>query len=51
MLNEWFRTAPLSATELGFVFAMSTVVFLGVEAEKWVIRRGRLYGQAADSLL
>jgi Ca2+-transporting ATPase len=47
MLNQWFRTAPLSATELAFVAAMSSVVFLGVEVEKWLIRRGRLSGEVA----
>jgi Ca2+-transporting ATPase len=51
MLNDWFRTVPLSAMELGFVVAMSTIVFLGVEGEKWLIRRGRLYRQAADPAL
>jgi Ca2+-transporting ATPase len=48
-LNAWFRTAPLSAAELGFVLAMSSVVFAAVEAEKWLIRRGVLYGEAADA--
>jgi Ca2+-transporting ATPase len=50
ILNGWFRTAPLSAVELAFVLGMSAVVFLGVEAEKSLIRRGRLYGQRADAI-
>jgi hypothetical protein len=27
---------------------MSSVVFVAVEAEKWLVRRGRLYGEPAD---
>jgi Ca2+-transporting ATPase len=42
-LNPIFRTEPLTAGELAACFAISSVVFLGVEAEKWLVRRGWLY--------
>ncbi len=42
-LNPIFNTAPLSMAELGFCLALSTVVFILVEIEKWLVRRGRLY--------
>jgi len=50
-LNTWFRTASLTGIELAFALAMSCVVFIGVEAEKWLIRRGRLYGEPADGAI
>ncbi|MHB8759076.1 MAG: cation-translocating P-type ATPase [Thiobacillus sp.] len=43
-LNPIFRTEPLSAGELGACLALSSVVFVGVEIEKWLVRRGWLYG-------
>jgi Ca2+-transporting ATPase len=46
-LNPLFHTQPLSPTELGVSLAMSSVVFFAVEAEKWLIRRGRLHGLSA----
>jgi Ca2+-transporting ATPase len=48
VLNGWFETASLSGAEFAFAVAMSSVVFAGVEAEKWLVRRGRLYGEPAD---
>jgi len=42
-LNPVFKTEPLTADELAFCLAMSMVVFVGVEIEKWLIRRGWLY--------
>ena len=42
-LNPIFKTAPLPFDELAFCLAMSTVVFVGVEIEKWMIRRGWIY--------
>jgi Ca2+-transporting ATPase len=41
--NPIFRTQPLSLSELGACLAISSIVFWGVEAEKWLIRKGRLY--------
>ncbi|MEZ0236886.1 MAG: cation-translocating P-type ATPase, partial [Methylophilaceae bacterium] len=42
-LNPIFRTEPLTASELAACFAISSIVFWGVEAEKWLMRRGWLY--------
>ena len=38
-----FRTQPLDAAELALCLALSGVVLLAVEAEKWLVRRGWLY--------
>ncbi len=38
-LNDIFKTQPLSALELALVFALSSIVFLAVEAEKLLRRR------------
>jgi Ca2+-transporting ATPase len=48
-LNPIFKTAPLSAGELGLCLILSAVVFLAVEAEKTLVRRGRLYGEPAET--
>jgi Ca2+-transporting ATPase len=42
-LNEIFKTSPLNTYELVICFALATLVFIGVELEKWMIRRGYLY--------
>jgi len=42
-LNPIFKTEPLSMLELGLCLALSSVVFIAVEIEKWLIRRGWLY--------
>jgi len=42
-LNPIFRTAPLSAGELGFCLALSAVVFVAVETEKALVRIGWIY--------
>jgi Ca2+-transporting ATPase len=44
-----FRTEALGAAELAFCLLMSSVVFIAVEAEKWLVRRGRLYGEPASA--
>lgn len=36
--NDIMRTAPLTAAEFGFCLAVSTIVFVAVELEKWVMR-------------
>jgi Ca2+-transporting ATPase len=46
LLNTVLRTDPLTAAELGFCIAVSAVGFLAVEAEKALIRRGRLYRES-----
>ena len=50
VLNPIFKTAPLSLGELAFCLALSAIVFLAVEVEKGLIRRGRLYNEPADSI-
>ncbi|BAV34852.1 ATPase [Sulfuricaulis limicola] len=42
-LNPVFKTEALTLNELAFCLAMSTLVFIGVEIEKWLVRRGVLY--------
>jgi Ca2+-transporting ATPase len=42
-LNPIFRTAPLNLGELAACLALSSVVFVGVEIEKALVRRGWLY--------
>ncbi len=41
-LNPVFHTAPLPFDELVFCLALSTVIFIVVEIEKWLVRRGAL---------
>ena len=45
-LNPIFKTAPLTLGELGACVALSSVVFFGVEIEKWLVRRGWLYNRS-----
>jgi len=47
--NPVFKTVPLTAGELAFCLVMSSVVFVGVEFEKWMIRHGWLYASAVHS--
>ncbi|MBI5451387.1 MAG: calcium-translocating P-type ATPase, PMCA-type [Gammaproteobacteria bacterium] len=42
-LNPIFNTEPLSLSELVFCLVISTSVFMVVELEKLLVRRGRLY--------
>jgi Ca2+-transporting ATPase len=42
-LQPIFKTQPLSPGELLLCLALSSVVFAGVEVEKWMVRRGWLY--------
>ncbi|MGA0115732.1 MAG: cation-translocating P-type ATPase [Burkholderiales bacterium] len=44
-LARIFSIAPLSAAELAVCVACAALVFLAVEAEKWMVRRGVLYVQ------
>ncbi len=50
-LNLIFKTAPLTASELAFCLAISSVVFVAVEVEKALIRRGWLYAPPAGARL
>ena len=43
VFNTVLHTAPLTAGELAFCLAMSSVGFLAVEVEKTLVRRGVLY--------
>jgi P-type Ca2+ transporter type 2C len=47
-LNPIFKTAPLSVGELAACLVLSSVVFLGVELEKALRRRGWLYRDASS---
>jgi P-type Ca2+ transporter type 2C len=47
-LNALFKTEALAAVELAFCLAMSAIVLFAVEVEKWLMRRGRLYGEPAS---
>jgi Ca2+-transporting ATPase len=48
-LNPIFRTAPLSAGELALCFALAMVVFIAVEIEKWLVRKGWIYVDRAPN--
>jgi Ca2+-transporting ATPase len=41
--NPIFRTQPLTAVELGICIMLAATVFVAVEIEKWLVRRGWLY--------
>lgn len=43
IFNPIFKTEPLSMSELAVCLALSSVVFIAVEIEKWLVRRGWLY--------
>ncbi|ADJ27902.1 calcium-translocating P-type ATPase, PMCA-type [Nitrosococcus watsonii] len=47
-LNPIFRTAPLTMEELAFCFALPMVVFVAVEIEKWLVRKGWIYVNCAS---
>jgi Ca2+-transporting ATPase len=42
-LQAIFRTEALAAGELLFCLLLSSLVFVAVEAEKWLVRRGLIY--------
>jgi len=48
-LNPVFNTEPLTAGELLFCLALSSVVFVAVEIEKVLVRRGLLYAPRAEA--
>jgi len=43
IFNPIFKTEPLSMSELAVCLALSSVVFIAVEIEKWLVRQGWLY--------
>ena len=43
VLNPVFKTAPLTLPELTACLVLSSVVFVVIEIEKWVARRGLIY--------
>ncbi|WP_455219737.1 cation-translocating P-type ATPase, partial [Kaarinaea lacus] len=43
-LQPIFKTQPLSLNELAICFALSSVIFVAVEIEKWMIRHWNIYG-------
>jgi Ca2+-transporting ATPase len=46
-LQAVFKTEALSASELGLVAILCSLVFIAVEFEKWLVRRYGLYGEVA----
>ena len=42
-LNDIFHTRPLPAFDLAVCLALSSLVLVAVEAEKFLVRRGMLY--------
>jgi Ca2+-transporting ATPase len=44
-MNAALNTEPLTPAELAFSLALAAVVFFAVEAEKWLVRRGKLYAE------
>ena len=47
-LTPFFKTEPLSGGELVVSLLASAVVFVAVEMEKWMVRRGWLYQQSSS---
>jgi P-type Ca2+ transporter type 2C len=43
VFNRIFKTQPLSMSELLICLALSSIVFIGVEVEKWFVRKDWLY--------
>ncbi len=41
--NRIFKTLPLTLPELAACIALSAIVFVAVEIEKWLVRAGLLY--------
>jgi len=47
VLQTIFKTQPLTRLELGICGMLASIVFVAVEIEKWLVRRGLLYKQLA----
>jgi Ca2+-transporting ATPase len=48
-LNRIFKTAPLDAAELALCVMGAAFIFVAVEIEKWMTRRGMLYAAGRQS--
>ena len=48
LLNPIFKTQPLPLVDLGLCFALSSLVLVVVEVEKWMSRRGWIYRETGD---
>jgi Ca2+-transporting ATPase len=46
-LNAVFHTRPLPLFDLGVCLGLSSLVLFAVEAEKWLVRRGVIYGTSS----
>jgi len=44
LLNDIFHTTPLTLSELTLCLCLPLTVFGAVEVEKWLVRRGKIYG-------
>ena len=42
-LNSFLKTQPLTAGELAFCVLLPSLVFVAIEIEKWLTRRGVIY--------
>jgi len=47
-LNLIFKTAPLTMQELALCLLLPSLIFVGVEIEKWMLRKGWIY-RASDT--
>jgi P-type Ca2+ transporter type 2C len=50
VFNRIFDTAPLTGLELGLCAGCAVVVLVAAECEKWLVRRGLLYGRSRTSV-
>ena len=49
-LNPVFKTEPLTLAELAVCTTLPALVFVGVEIEKWLVRRGWIYRERRPAL-
>ena len=48
-MNDFLKTQPLTAGELALCVVLPSLVFVAIEVEKWLARRGVLYRQRSES--
>ena len=46
VLQPIFKTVALTATEVAICIGLPALVFVAVEIEKWLLRRGVIYAEA-----